>query len=341
MKTIAFFNNKGGVGKTTLVYHLAWMYQELGVKVVAVDLDPQANLTAAFLREERLEEIWLDGSGPQTILGVIQPLLDRLGDIHAPQLEILADHVSLLPGNLGLSLFEDRLADAWPRCLDDKAPEAHDAFRVMTALYRAAAIAAASQGAEIVLVDVGPSLGALNRAALVACDFVVMPLGADLYSLQGLRNLGPALNNWRKGWKKRLQENVPPGLSLPSGDMAPLGYIILQHAVRMDRPVKAYQRWAARIPEVYWQNILGQPPGASVPEPDPHRLATLKHYRSLMPLAQDARKPMFLLKPADGALGGHAQAVMDCYQDFKRLALRIAEAAGLEIGEPSERLTIR
>ena len=45
MKTIAFFNNKGGVGKTTLVYHLAWMYAELGYSVVAADLDPQANLS--------------------------------------------------------------------------------------------------------------------------------------------------------------------------------------------------------------------------------------------------------------------------------------------------------
>jgi cellulose biosynthesis protein BcsQ len=56
---IAFFNNKGGVGKTSLVYHLAWMYRDLGLNVLAADLDPQANLTSAFLDEERLEEIWL------------------------------------------------------------------------------------------------------------------------------------------------------------------------------------------------------------------------------------------------------------------------------------------
>ncbi|MDB9481986.1 AAA family ATPase, partial [Dolichospermum circinale CS-537/05] len=37
-KIIAFFNNKGGVGKTSLVYHLAWMYQDLGLRVVAADL---------------------------------------------------------------------------------------------------------------------------------------------------------------------------------------------------------------------------------------------------------------------------------------------------------------
>jgi chromosome partitioning protein len=49
---IAFLNNKGGVGKTTLVYHLAWMFADLGVRVLAADLDPQANLTAAFFGDE-------------------------------------------------------------------------------------------------------------------------------------------------------------------------------------------------------------------------------------------------------------------------------------------------
>jgi cellulose biosynthesis protein BcsQ len=328
LKTVAFFNNKGGVGKTTLVYHLAWMYQEMGVDVVALDLDPQANLTAAFLEEERLEDLWLDGTRPDTILGVVQPLLERLGDLRQPLLQVIGDHLALLPGNLGLSLFEDRLADAWPRCLQDNPAEAHDAFRVMTAFYRAALSAAESRGAELVLVDVGPSLGAFNRAALVACDFVVMPLGADLYSLQGLRNLGPSLSQWRSGWKKRLDEHVPPNLPLPSGDMQPIGYVVLQHAVRMDRPVKAYQRWVERIPRVYHESILREPEGTPLPDPDPHRLASLKHYRSLMPLAQDAHKPMFLLKPADGAIGGHTEAVSDCYRDFRELATRIAVRCG-------------
>lgn len=331
MKTVVFFNNKGGVGKTTLVYHLAWMFQELQVDTVAVDLDPQANLTTAFLSDDVLEKLWLNGNRPQTILGVIQPLLERLGDLENPILEIVGNHLALLPGHLGLSQFEDRLADSWIRCLQDNRAEAHDAFRVMTAFYRAAERAARMRGAELVLLDVGPSLGALNRAALVAADYVVMPLGADLYSLQGLRNLGPALEDWRRGWDKRMQGNVPPGLPLPSGAMQPAGYVILQHAVRADRPVKAYQRWFERIPAVYHHEILGAPGDAPLPHPDPHQLATLKHYRSLMPLAQDARKPMFLLKPADGAIGGHSEAVQDCYRDFKALALKIAGVCGITV----------
>ena len=86
MKTIAFFNNKGGVGKTTVVYHLAWMYADLGKNVVVADLDPQANLTSMFVNDERLEMLWNDQER-QTIYGALQPLLEGTGDIGAPHLE--------------------------------------------------------------------------------------------------------------------------------------------------------------------------------------------------------------------------------------------------------------
>ena len=54
MKCITVFNNKGGVGKTSLVYHLAWMYDELDYNVLVADLDPQANLTSMFLDDDEL-----------------------------------------------------------------------------------------------------------------------------------------------------------------------------------------------------------------------------------------------------------------------------------------------
>ncbi len=57
VKVLTFFNNKGGVGKTSLVFHLAWMLSDMGKRVVAIDLDPQANLTSAFLSEDDLEAL--------------------------------------------------------------------------------------------------------------------------------------------------------------------------------------------------------------------------------------------------------------------------------------------
>ena len=330
MRTIAFFDNKRGVGKTSLVYHLAWMYAELGVNVVAADLDPQANLTSMFLDDRRLEALWEEGDRRRTVHGAIRPLLEGSGDVTSPHVEHPTPGLGLVAGDLTLSAAEDELSSQWPDCLDRK-PRA---FRVLSALWRVLRMAARQTEAQIVLVDVGPNLGAFNRAALVAADDVVVPLAPDLYSLQGLRNLGPSLRRWRGEWTERRGRNPVAGLDVPAGTMRPLGYVVLQHAVRLDRPVQAYARWMARIPDVYAEKVADETgrPGRTI-DADPHCLATLKHYRSLMPLAQEARKPIFMLRPADGAIGGHAKAVADCRADFLRLACAIAGRAGMRFGE--------
>lgn len=327
MKSVAFFNNKGGVGKTTLVYHLAWMMAGRGIRTLVVDLDPQANLTAMFLTEDRLEELWPEDEHPETIYGAIRPILKGVGDIATPHAEHIAENLYLIPGDLGLSRFEDKLSDAWPRC--HNSDEA--AFRTMTAFHRVVEAGAIQVGAAIALIDVGPNLGAINRAALIASDRVVLPLAPDLFSLQGLKNLGPTLREWRAIWSN-LSPKAPKDVSIPAGSMTPAGYVVMQHGIRDSRPVVAYQRWMERIPAVYRQAVLdaatSQWPKVAV---DPYNLSLLKHYRSLMPMAMEARKPIFDLKPADGAIGSHTEAVRNCYKDFLTLAGKVAEGAGLEL----------
>jgi cellulose biosynthesis protein BcsQ len=320
MRTIAFFNNKGGVGKTTLVYHLAWMYSKLGFRVLAADLDPQANATSMFLPEEALETLFSGESKPRTVMQALRPLLDGMGDVAEIHPFGVSDGLWVLPGDLALSAAEDELSSNWPDCLDGK-PRA---FRVISSFWRSLEGCAKSVDADLVLMDVGPNLGALNRAALISAENIVIPLAPDIYSLQGLSNLGPALRRWRSEWQARLDRANPQWeISLPTGRMAPSGYVVLQHAVRPDRPVKAYLKWMDRIPSAYRESVLGQSRASIRVDDDPHCLATLKNYRSLMPMAQEARKPMFLLTAADGALGGHAQAVSDCYSDFRTLARTI------------------
>jgi len=187
-------------------------------------------------------------------------------------------------------------------------------------------------GAELVLIDVGPNLGAINRSALIASDQVTLPLAPDLFSLQGLKNLGPTLREWRTVWTDLLTK-APQDLPMPKGTMQPIGYIVMQHGIRDTRPVKAYQRWMDRIPGGYREVVLDEPPSpAPQVAADPYNLALLKHYRSLMPLAMEAHKPMFFLKSADGAIGSHLEAVRSCYQDFNQLAKRIAAKAGIAMG---------
>lgn len=320
----AFFNNKSGVGKTSLVYHLAWMYAHLGKRVLVADLDPQANLTAAFFDEERLEELWPDGDHPKTVYGAVQPLVERTGDIADPHAEEVDDNITLLIGDMLLSGFEDLLSQEWPKAMDRDA----GSFRVLSAFWRMIQQAAEQRRADIALIDLGPNLGAINRAALISADFVVVPLAPDLFSLQGLRNLGPTLNRWREQWSRRLNE-APNSLGpLPTGSMKPLGYVVLQHSERLYRPVKAYGKWIDRIPKAYRSHVTREPWTQHVDlGTDPHCIALLKHYRSLIPLGQEARKPIFDLKVADGALGAHTYAVQDAYSAFEKLAREISVRA--------------
>jgi chromosome partitioning protein len=328
---VAFFNNKGGVGKTSLVYHLACMYSDLGIRTLAVDLDPQANLTAAFFNEEVLETFWPDGERDRTVFGAIQPLVKRKGDVHDPHVEEIDDKLGVLVGDMLLSGFEDELSLEWPRAADG----AFGSFRVLSAFWRLIRMAADREKADLALIDLGPNLGAINRAALISSDYIVVPLAPDLFSLQGLKNLGPTLNQWRRQWQNRLKISPEETRPLPTGQMQPIGYVVMQHSERLDRPVKAYKRWMDRIPRIYRREIEGEELNSEVTvSNDPYCISLLKHYRSLIPLAQEARKPIFDLKPADGALGAHTYVVRDAYAAFEKLGKDIAERVSLKIPTP-------
>lgn len=330
---LTFFNNKGGVGKTSLVYHLSSMFAELGVRVLAVDLDPQANLTAAFLDEDKLAEIWEDEQRISTIFDSVKPLLD-VGDFAPVDYQTINPKLALVPGDLGLSGFEDQLSATWTEAMDDK--NKTRPFRILTAFWRSSQEAARRFGANLIIIDVGPNLGAINRAALLGSNHVVVPLGADLFSLQGLRNLGPTLRDWREGWNYRRSSWTQPTFDLPIGDMTPAGYVAMRHGVRLTRPVKAYTRWLEQIPKEFRQSVLAENIEKKLLpdiETDPYCLAMLKNYNSLMPLAQEVRKPVFFLRAVDGAIGAHANAVQNAYKDFKTLAQKIAKKIDLTLPE--------
>lgn len=338
---LTFFNNKGGVGKTSLVYHLAWMFADMGHRVLACDLDPQANLTAAFLDEKRLENLWDESDFPDThgstVFECVKPLT-QVSDLLPPFLQPvplqttwLSGDLKLIPGDLALAGFEDTLSAEWPNALESR--NLYRPFRILTAFSTIMQQGAAAMDASIILADVGPNLGAINRSALIASDYVVVPLGADLFSLRGLHNLGPTLKQWRQDWKSRRDQWNVPEFPIPKGAMKPIGYVVQQHGVRLNRPVVAYDKWVNRIPEEYARNLLGDSEGpyARTPAHDKENiLATVKHYRSLVPLAQEARKPIFHLSPADGAIGSHAAAAQTARQDFKELAEKIIERIGLK-----------
>ena len=313
-----------------MVYHMAYMFSELGYRVLAADLDPQSNLTSMFLPIDRIAESLEENSG-LTIKDAIAPVVEgeRNQPVHVEKIE---DKIGLLIGSLSLSMYEDNFSDAWLKCLNGDAY----AFKVTSVIKTILDEAATTFNADFVLVDVGPNLGALNRTTLIAVDSVILPVASDLFSLQGIKNLGKTLVQWRKDWQKRIEEYRKDDVSLiPAGVMAPRGYVVMQYTAKDRRPVKAYLNFANRIPLFYRKYVSGEDyeEASKAVEADVHCLGLLKHYHSLAPMAMEANKPIFLLKPSDGAIGAHVQAVRRSYDDFDAVAKQIIKICKEEVVE--------
>lgn len=322
MKTIAFFNNKGGVGKTSLLYHTAYMFAELGHSVLAVDLDPQTNLSQMFLDEDRFLDIVENN---KTIIHALRLIEKKQGDITPAYVEKINNNLFLLPGDLSLSLIEDKLSKEWYECLTGE----WYPFALQSAFYRIIHEAAERNHIDYVFVDVGPNFGAVNRTALLSSDYLIVPSTADLFSLKGLSNIGERVESWFAEWEKRLAQRKPDTmeLDLPVDKIYPLGYVLMQHGVTSNTPVKAYKKFADKIPEVFRSSFKLKPEESPISfESDPFCLASIKHYNSLMPMAMEVRKPIFMLKPADGAIGAHYNAVKKVYEDFEKFSKNIKES---------------
>jgi cellulose biosynthesis protein BcsQ len=218
VKTISIFNNKGGVGKTTLTYHLGHALAAMGHKTLIIDFDPQCNLTILSMDEEVLHQIWsqedefvddFDRARKKTSLADFELLLSSVRSIHfllkptedgtadLPKLsppQQLAVNLDLIPGRLTMHLYEDKIAKLWSEVYQGE-PQA---IRTVTKIREIAESYARQYGYEYVIMDTSPSLGALNKVIISTTDGFLIPCMPDMFSLYGIRNIGNALAIWKK-----------------------------------------------------------------------------------------------------------------------------------------------
>lgn len=218
MKTISIFNNKGGVGKTTLTYHLGHALATMGHKTLVIDFDPQCNLTILSMDEETLHTIWaledefvddFDRARKKTSPIDFNKILDSVRSIHfllkptedgtaeLPRLsppQKLASNLDLIPGRLTMHLYEDKISKLWSEVYQGE-PQA---IRTVTKIREIAEAYAKQYGYEYVIMDTSPSLGALNKVIISTTDGFLIPCMPDMFSLYGIRNIGNALAIWKK-----------------------------------------------------------------------------------------------------------------------------------------------
>ena len=336
MTIIAFFNASGGIGQTSLVYHLAWMYESIQVPVLVADLDPQANLTSRFLDTVQLDALW---GGAEDSRKSVYDALARLAsrvqpesrEPPLPHWEEVSPGVTVIPGDLQLARVETKLSELWNERNQFNDCVLHFLLDFRSILQRTAR----ENGAKLVLLDVGPNLTALNRFALAVSDATVIPLGTDLRSLYGLRAFGPALWQWRREYTEFIQSRSDWRVGyprIPEKDLSVAGYVLQDRAYYNDRPADFPDRWRDRVRREYEQSIIHWP---GVQEQGVYErvrpLAGIRDQIGLSPLAEDARKPMFRLTPADGVVDDQIREVTASYRDFETVARRVAETCGVEI----------
>lgn len=173
LQVISVTNFKGGSGKTTSSVHLAQYLAMTGHRVLAVDLDPQASLSALFGYQPEL-----DLAGNDTIYGAI-----RYDDEARPLSEIIRatyfDGLDLVPGNLELQEFEH----VTPQALADRRPgDTHALFFTRVQ----AALASVADNYDVVVIDCPPQLGYLTLSALCASTSVVVTVHPQMLDVASM-----------------------------------------------------------------------------------------------------------------------------------------------------------
>ena len=290
MKTIAFFNHKGGVGKTTLLFNVAVAIGELNKRVVVVDADAQANVTGLALTEEQYTSA-LDAD--ETIWAAFNPLVSGAGDFRKVTPRNIRDNVWLLPGDIRVSNFEAICPVGWTEALAGEVR----GFRVTSSFFRLLQACDEILRPDVILIDLGPNVNALNRNVLIAADGFVVPLAPDLFSIMALPSVGKSIKTWVTQWRTACT-NKPAelDLNLPRGQPIPLGYLSQQFSTYRKAPSTAFQKWLRRFPDAYREGVRKPLEEVGIPTPaGEYSIGSLKNFGALIPTAQDNNKAIFEL----------------------------------------------
>jgi cellulose biosynthesis protein BcsQ len=256
-KRIAIFNHKGGVGKTTLTFHLGWMLASKGKRVIMVDADPQCNLTGLVLGPEQMEEFSKNSNCQNLKEGLRPAFRNQFKLIEPVECQTVTndlDGLFLLPGYLGLSEYETSLAVA--QSLGNILYPLENLPGAFSYLFNQTA---KQYQADYILIDMNPSLGAINQNLLMTSDYFIIPLGLDYFSIMAIESMGVVLPQW-SAWANKLMSlpNMTDEATYPLPQVTPklLGVIVQRFHTTEGKPSAGHQKWIDDIYQLVLNKLM-------------------------------------------------------------------------------------
>lgn len=249
---IALFNHKGGVSKTTTTFNLGWMLGNKGKKVIIIDCDPQCNLTGmvlGFKGPKEFNSIYKT-KGIRNIRDGLAPAFESRPVAMEPVICEPVDgqpNMYLLPGHIGLAEYEVTLGIA-----QELSGSLVTLQNLPGSLRHLFDLTAKKYSADIALVDMSPSLGAINQNLLMTSDYFIVPMAPDYFSVMAIESLASVLPKWAN-WAK--QAKATPALknaTYPFPDKTPkfLGTIVQNYRLRNSKTQTASRAFKAWIDEI-------------------------------------------------------------------------------------------
>ena len=313
MKIITLYNHKGGVSKTTTTYNLARFLQNKEKKVLVVDADPQCNMTEMLLCDviERLDEeaertglvVELPGT---SLLQVLEPRFNgdesfvNIDRIESVQIDT---NLWLLRGDVSLNRLEDYIAEAHAQRFSNKIHEKRNYVALGDMLLRYGQ----KKKLDYILIDVGPSSGALTRSCFLACDAFFIPMSADRFNVQAIHTLTEILHRWIEEHNQVYGDFNKLNLPIREGRPRFLGAIPQHFKKYKGRPKAGFELWMNRIQDTLMKELV--PSLKTIDDEiisgitEENVIVTkIPDFGSLAVCAQECGKAVFEVKQEDTAL---------------------------------------
>lgn len=287
---ISLFNHKGGVSKTTTAFNLGWAMADRGYRILIVDGDPQCNLTGTVLGFDGISDFadFYASKPGANISACLEPIFKATGVPlePAPICDTPNSNMFLLAGNIELSENETQVAVALST--STAIPALQNIPGSLCALLRKTA---EINDLDAVIVDMSPSVGALNQCFLMESDYFIVPISPDYYCNQAISSLSRVLPRWNRA----VGQFRDPSLLYPFPEAPPrfCGIISQRYRPRSGSPAHSFQQWIDRIKETVDDELVPALRAsnmviselefnASAPSDTPYNLINIADFNSLI-----------------------------------------------------------